>query len=62
MMLSRVGASKVFGNHTHIHSDSPNTTSATTYRIYFAAERSGDTAAINYNSTQSTLTLWEYVN
>jgi len=62
MMLSRANSSNIYSNQTFIHSDSPNTTSATTYTIYFSSERAGDTSAVNYNNTQSTLTLWEYVN
>lgn len=49
----------VFGGTVGFYLDSPNTTSATTYKIQFGSTNSGFTASINYASAVSTLTAFE---
>ena len=53
------GGSNHVMHHTPTYLDSPNTTSATEYKIYFSAVSLGGTLSICPNSTPSTLTLIE---
>tara|TARA_B100000242_G_scaffold156994_1_gene112183 strand:+ start:1742 stop:2230 length:489 start_codon:yes stop_codon:yes gene_type:complete len=53
------GGSNHVNHHTPTYLDSPNTTSATEYKIYFSAVGLGGTLSICPNSTPSTLTLIE---
>jgi len=39
--------------------DSPNTTSSTTYQVYFHTESSGTTAYLNVNNAQGSITAFE---
>jgi len=62
MKITRVGGGSSFGNHGYSFIDSPNSTSAQTYTVYFSSERAGDSSQINPNGTESSLTLIEYIN
>ena len=53
------GGSNHVMHHTPTYLDSPNTTSATEYKIYFSIVSLGGTLSICPNSTPSTLTLME---
>ena len=52
------GSSAVQSNQTFEFLDSPNTTSSTTYTIYFGSYQ-GNSVSINQNGTVSTITLME---
>ena len=62
MKITRTGGGSAYGNHGYSFIDSPNSTSAQTYTVYFSSERAGDSSQINPNSTESSLTLIEYIN
>jgi hypothetical protein len=62
MKITRTGGGSAYGNHGYSFIDSPNSTSAQTYTVYFSSERAGDSSQINPNSSESSLTLIEYIN
>ena len=53
------GGSNHVMHHTPTYLDSPNTTSATEYKIYYSIVSLGGQVTISVNSTPSTLTLME---
>ena len=56
---SRSGASYKFSSQEPMHFlDTPNTTSATTYTVYFSRDTSG-TATVNFNNARGVITAME---
>jgi len=65
MVHVRVGDSVGNGNNQYMpyaitYLDAPNTTSELKYTVKYRAESSSDTARINYNNTQSQMTVIEF--